>query len=228
MKRCKFIKKKYNEIKKCFSVPIYIYVMLLVISVILMVVQICDCKFAKDVLANIGYSLFASLIAAVFIDYGNNKLHNQKQLKEFSQLTYEHSELANDFYFSISGLYKQIYSSQPPDVSFSEMVDNILDPDYKMYNVKKQAHKECIDAIVSFLKKFCTESQNLENKLVDHIENRYSTGSYRHQLRMIKYYSEKIINLIDNGNYACASDLIIYKLFPAIAKTHPDTSEFFL
>ena len=83
----------------------YIYGIILGVSIVLMILQVWWKCGVTTAIANIGYSLMASFVAAVLVDYGNNNLLNKKQLKEFKQLCFNHNMLANDYFVTVSGLY---------------------------------------------------------------------------------------------------------------------------
>lgn len=225
MKDIKCIKNKYHSIQKRFSAPLNVYLIILAVSIVLMLSQTWwSCDFTKNALANIGYSLLASWMAAILVDYGNNKIQNKKQLKEFKQLIDNHNLLANSFFVTICGMYEEKYKPQT-DITFAEMIDNILDPSFENYGVSQQDHEECVSEIISFLKSFDSESRELKETLVEHIENPYCTGYFRIHLDMIAYYARDSLQSIEMNNTDWAAERIIYKLFPTIVEIYPEMEE---
>lgn len=228
MKVISFFRRAHYAIQKHFSAPLSVYLIILVLSIVLILSQVWwPVCFTKNVLANIGYSLFASWVAAILVDYGNNKIHNQKSLREFKQLTGDHEQLAYNFYTTINSMYEKKYQIDYNNITFDEMIDNILDPNYEYYNVSEQDHKECISEILFVLNQLHSESEQLEKTMEEHIENPYSTGKFRLLIRELAFEANEAINSIKRDNYDWAAEVIIYKLTPKIVKLYPETSEYY-
>lgn len=225
---CRRIKRKCYQIQKHFSAPLSVYFLILIISFVLMLLQMWwKCGFSKDVLANIGYSLFASWLAAILVDYGNNKILNKKQLKEFKLLCFNHNQLTNDLFITVSGLYEENYDPEIRDITFKKMIEKMLDPQYRKYNITKSVHEECISEISHIIVQFYEQSKALEKTLEEHIENPFSTGYFRGQLSMIAYYAKIINDAIEQGKNGAAAKTINKRFLPTIVKIYPETKEYF-
>ena len=225
----KNIKFKYYQIQKHFSAPFYFYLVILLVSICMILLQVWwDNKITRNALANIGYSLMASWLAAILVDYGNNKILNQRKLREFNQLTFNHNQLAFDFYIIVSGIYEEKYGSGKDDIAFGEMIDNMLDPYCENYNVSEQEHEKCISEVLHILNQFYSESKKLKKTLEEHIENPYSTGRFRSQLELIAYETNEAVEAINQKNYDWAAETIIYNLIPIIAEIYPETQDYYV
>ncbi len=228
MKLINCIRRKRYAIQKHFSAPLSVYLIILVLSIVLMLSQVWwPVNFTKNVLANIGYSLIASWVAAILVDYGNNKILNRKSLREFKQLTGDHEQLAHDFYNTINWMYEKKYRVDYDNITFGEMIDNILDPNFEYYNVSEQDRQECISEILCILNQFHSESKQLEKTLEEHIENPYSTGHFRSLLRNLTYEANEAIKAINNENYDWAAEVIIYNFNPIVVELYPETSLYY-
>jgi len=90
-------KKHSNRIKNYFSVPIWIYVTIFITCVLIVLPKVFSSNnLISNPLANIGYSLFASNVAGILFDLGNNLTSRKKAMKQFDSITYSHSNLLND------------------------------------------------------------------------------------------------------------------------------------
>ncbi|MCQ2513721.1 MAG: hypothetical protein MJ089_01330 [Ruminococcus sp.] len=217
------MKKKHkllNKIRQYLNVPIFIYFILLILSLFFISIQLWgNSTIVKSIFPNIGYSLVASVCAAVFIDIGNNIKYYNKQKKQFVFLTYEHYELINNFTFTINTFILELNDIKYEYLSIIEFIKTLSSDERQIYN-----RDELCKLIKSFLQQSLNESQDLYNNILT-IDNVYFSGSFKSNLNLISVYCEKSLELLkcrDINEQRKACDLLVYKIIPLFTKLYPE------
>lgn len=100
-----------KRLKKYFSVPIIIYIILFFVCGVMIFPNAIDSTIPFSALfANIGYSLLASNIAGILFDLGNNISICRKSQRQYDAITFSHSNLLNDIIAVVDDLiYNKIF-----------------------------------------------------------------------------------------------------------------------
>ena len=129
-------KKKYIETIKSLceyhlSTPVTAYLFLLLLTIIMLLIGIImHCGFTL----NVGYSLLASLVAAIFIDIGNTRTIHESEKRQFNIMKEEIVYAFRNLRDSVDMSYSYWYESDTSKKSFQSRVSCLLSPKLTITN----------------------------------------------------------------------------------------------
>ena len=135
-----FIKNKAVSIyNQNFSTPMGAYVLLFFATALFLWHGLTShCDFTK----NVGYSLFASIIAAAFIDIGNTHAKNNAEKRQFNIIKEELKYAFRNLRETAENLYDCYSDGNQSNLSFYQRIDFLVDPN--LYSSKQFNPKETL------------------------------------------------------------------------------------
>ena len=223
-------KKPNNRIKKYFSVPIWIYVAVFITCVFMVLPKAFSLNNpVSDPLANIGYSLFASNVAGVLFDLGNNLTSRKKAKKQFDSVTYSHSNLLNDIILIADYTCERLNIEDYSELSLEYQLKAIL-LNQDEENVKTEAYIDATEDIGVWLSAVKNESDKLLNISYIMYDNSNFSEKKRTLIKFISGVANMAIQQINahtlSGNQQ-AFVLINDRILRMYLKLYPEQASLF-
>ena len=183
-----------RKIKKFLSVPLIIYSIIFLSCLIMIIPDMLEDKAqTSGAFANIGYSLFASNIAGILFDLGNNISNIKKNQKQYKAITFSHSNLLNDLIAVVEDAYKNLNFSGSQDMTIYEQLKAILFEGENEADLSSKEYLEATEDISYWLDLLKKESEKLLDISYIMYENDIFNEKKRKHLRFLSAMSTEAI-----------------------------------
>lgn len=203
--------------KKHFSTPIWAYVLLALTTAALLIHGfLLTCDFTK----NVGYSLLASLVAALLIDFGNTSALHESDKRQYQILKEELVSSFRNLREMVDNSYAFYSDDDNLKLSFYQRVDYLLDLNSKKPDVVDRGD---IFSLFQFsIEHIRDDSAKLLHRLYNNTSLSSITDAQRKQVRQINNRADLIYKLFAKGQGAFAVKCIISRLLPIYFDLEPD------
>lgn len=220
----KIVKWLLKKVKGHLSTPLPCYFFLLIITIILLIFGLC---IPSDVFKNVGYSLLASIIAAVFIDIGNTKAAHREELREFHILTAGYINAFNELREAVVNAYEMRYDYDKKKRTFEQWIEAALNPNYTDEELSEKDFFDIAWEIEWVITRIRKNSIILSNRFIEYLQLTIVTDDYRRHVNRVEAICGVIEREFDEGKYKYAEKNIIEKLLPCFLANHPQFKEMF-
>lgn len=215
------IKKGFYRLDCCwkefFSTPVMAYTILLLINIVLLIHGFqADCDFSK----NIGYSLLASIVAALLIDAGNTRALHESEKRQLKILKEELIYAFRQLRETAENLYDSWYDGDKSKLSFYQRIDLLSDPELSA--VKKTEQREILLGFSYPIEKIKDDSAKLLQRLYDNSSLSIITAEQRKQVRQINNRANLIYTYFKSGKEVFAVKCIKTRLLPFYFEFEPE------
>lgn len=190
-----------NRIKKYFSVPLVIYLVVFLACIIMILPNIFVDSENKprviEILANIGYSLFASDVAGILFDLGNNISHEKQNQKQYNAITYSHCNMLNDLIAIVDDICENLDIVDYQDMTLVEQLNSILFKGQTESVISSKEYSETTEDISYWLDMLKKESEKLLDISYIMYENDNFSEKKRMHLRFLSVMTAEAIKLFD-------------------------------
>lgn len=190
-----------NRIKKYFSVPLVIYLVVFLACIIMILPNIFVDSENKprviEILANIGYSLFASDVAGVLFDLGNNISHEKRNQKQYKAITYSHCNMLNDLIAIVDDICENLNIVNYQDMTLVEQLNYILFKGQTESVISSKEYIETTEDISYWLDMLKKESEKLLDISYIMYENENFNEKKRMHLRFLSVMTTEAIKQFD-------------------------------
>lgn len=217
-------------IKKYFSVPIPIYIAIFCASIILFLPKAINGSEPRfDIPANIGYSLLASNIAGILFDFGNNLTIEKKMNKQYSSITFPHSQLLNDIIIIVDYICNKLEIDNS-NLSFHKQLNAILLYGDCNVEINSDYYIEATEDIGHWLNLVKNGSEKIRTISYMQSNNHNFTEKQRTQLTILSSVADEAIQQFNKhtlDSHKATYTLINDRIIRILLKQYPDQESLF-
>lgn len=211
-------------IKGKISTPIWIYAILFFGSLLMIR---CGTDSICEIAKNVGYSVFASVIAALLIDVGNSQVERKKLEKELRLINSEFRNAFIDLHDSVVTAYEIRYGDDGKKRKFQQWVELALRERRDDEGLSDDEMFDVTWEVQWCLCKISKTSEVLIDRLMDHISLSLANDVYRSQVKHIRAVSYILQKDLDKECYSQVINSINRQLVPSFLKIHPEYTQMF-
>lgn len=217
-------------IRKYFSVPIVIYLVIFLVCALLLIPKICGCGIkGTEALSNIGYSLFASNIAGILFDFGNNLTNEKKMNKQYNAIINSHSQLLNDIIIIIDDVCTKL-DIDNDILSFEHQLAAVLFYGDGKNDINSETYLDSTEDIFHWLNLLKKESEKFIMLSYMQNNNPNFNEKQRQRLRLLSALADETIQQFSKHtleSHKTTYTLINDRIMRILLKQYPDQKSLF-
>lgn len=128
------LRKIQGEYRRHFSTYFGVYALVFTVAITFIVISVKqpDESFWRNLLSNVGYSIIASVVFAILVDYGNTARENEKNAEVKAILTAEWRQEFLKLRTAVQDVVENRYGSSNEKYNFSQWLEKALSKEDEM------------------------------------------------------------------------------------------------
>ena len=128
------LRKIQGEYRRHFSTYFGVYALVFTVAITFIVISVKqpDESFWRNLLSNVGYSIIASVVFAILVDYGNTARENEKNAEIKAILTAEWRQEFLKLRTAVQDVVENRYGSSNEKYNFSQWLEKALSKEDEM------------------------------------------------------------------------------------------------
>lgn len=216
---------------KKLTTPWWVYLILFAIA-IAFIILCCiipgnnNCFW--DILCNIGYGIFGSLIVALLIDFANTRIKVKADFEKLRIISAEYRTTFLDLRDCVLNVSESRYGTDGKKRAFNDWIDYVLAP---VDEQQGKTNEDVFDSVFDIqfrIEKIEKAATAFHELLLLNLDNEKITAEYRQNVKSVRSLSAHIDDLFQNEKYELAAQTIKERLIPKFLKNNEEYKHYFL
>ena len=220
------LRKIQGEYRRHFSTYFGVYALVFTVAITYIVISVKqpDESFWRNLLSNVGYSIIASVVFAILVDYGNTARESEKNAEIKAILTAEWRQEFLKLRTAVQDVVENRYGSSNEKYNFSQWLEKALSKEDEM---SEEEYWNDVFEVVCHVTRIHTLSSILLDRTFAVIGYLNDAKELKAKVKTVEAVSSLIDRAFDDEDYKGLLHSIGEVLIPRFLKIVPEYTNYF-